>query len=99
MLLVFSFLPSKKDPVPPELVLLLQLSQDSLLQKLFPVETTSQKTSTNEIRTQMKPVVVTVVSKFKVCPIFIPFFKLSTFKAAVCFSSSTLLCTTVRARS
>nr|XP_028564399.1 unconventional myosin-XIX isoform X3 [Podarcis muralis] len=54
-----------KDPVPPELVLLLQLSQDSLLQKLFPVETTSQKTSTNEIRTQMKPVVVTVVSKFK----------------------------------
>ncbi|XP_061460786.1 unconventional myosin-XIX isoform X1 [Rhineura floridana] len=52
-----------KDPVPPELVLLLQLSQDSLLQKLFPVESTSQKT--NDVKPQTKPVVVTVVSKFK----------------------------------
>ncbi|XP_063002488.1 unconventional myosin-XIX [Elgaria multicarinata webbii] len=50
-----------KDPVPPELVLLLQQSKDPLLQKLF----TSQKTDGDDIKSQAKPTVVTVVSKFK----------------------------------
>uniref|UniRef100_A0A8D2LY89 Unconventional myosin-XIX n=1 Tax=Varanus komodoensis TaxID=61221 RepID=A0A8D2LY89_VARKO len=50
-----------KDPVPPELVLLLQLSRDPLLQELF----TSQKADEDTTKPQTKPVVVTVVSKFK----------------------------------
>ncbi|XP_077168700.1 unconventional myosin-XIX isoform X2 [Paroedura picta] len=54
-----------KDPVPTELILLLQQSQDPLLQKLFPASATSQKTNPNNVKTQTKPVVVTVVSKFK----------------------------------
>nr|XP_056721013.1 unconventional myosin-XIX [Euleptes europaea] len=54
-----------KDPVPPELVLLLQQSQDTLLQKLFPVSATSQKPNQNDVKTQTKPAIVTVVSKFK----------------------------------
>ncbi|XP_053131313.1 LOW QUALITY PROTEIN: unconventional myosin-XIX-like [Hemicordylus capensis] len=53
-----------KDPVPPELVLLLQRSQDALLQKLFPTAA-SQKTAENSCKTQTKPGRVTVVSKFK----------------------------------
>ncbi|XP_066491809.1 unconventional myosin-XIX isoform X2 [Tiliqua scincoides] len=54
-----------KDPVPPELVMMLQQSQDSMLQKLFPVSAVSQQTKKNDIKAQTKPVVVTVVSKFK----------------------------------
>lgn len=54
-----------KDPVPPELVLMLQQSRDSLLQKLFPVAVVSQQTKHNDVKVQTKPVVVTVVSKFK----------------------------------
>ncbi|XP_042298183.1 unconventional myosin-XIX isoform X2 [Sceloporus undulatus] len=51
-----------KDPVPPELVLLLQRSQDSLLRKLFPMEASRNG---DDVKSQTKPVVVTVVSKFK----------------------------------
>lgn len=61
------FLSLQKDPVPPELVLMLQQSQDFLLQKLFPVAAMNQQTKENDIKAQTKPVVVTVVSKFKVC--------------------------------
>ncbi|NWJ08875.1 MYO19 protein, partial [Crypturellus undulatus] len=50
-----------KDPVPPELVHVLQNSQDPLLQKLFPVIEKNQ----NNITTQNRAAVVTVVSKFK----------------------------------
>ncbi|XP_053131316.1 unconventional myosin-XIX-like [Hemicordylus capensis] len=53
------------DPALPELVLLLQRSQDALLQKLFPA-TASQKTAENSHKTQTKPGRVTAVSKFKV---------------------------------
>uniref|UniRef100_UPI00398E3BF7 unconventional myosin-XIX isoform X2 n=1 Tax=Pristiophorus japonicus TaxID=55135 RepID=UPI00398E3BF7 len=48
-----------KDPVPPELVQLLQKSQDALLKKLFPVEEREH----NDTKAQNKA--VTVVSKFK----------------------------------
>uniref|UniRef100_A0A6J0T1N4 Unconventional myosin-XIX isoform X1 n=1 Tax=Pogona vitticeps TaxID=103695 RepID=A0A6J0T1N4_9SAUR len=51
-----------KDPVPPELIQLLQRSQDPLLQKLFPP---SQKANNSNVKTQTKPAVATVVSKFK----------------------------------
>ncbi|KAJ7308872.1 hypothetical protein JRQ81_008146 [Phrynocephalus forsythii] len=51
-----------KDPVPPELILLLRRSQDPLLQKLFPL---SQKASNSDVKAQTKPGVITVVSKFK----------------------------------
>ncbi|XP_054857287.1 unconventional myosin-XIX isoform X2 [Eublepharis macularius] len=54
-----------KDPVPPELVLLLQQSQDPLLRKLFPVSAVSQLPDQNSVKIQTKPAVVTVVSKFK----------------------------------
>ncbi|XP_027607435.2 unconventional myosin-XIX isoform X2 [Pipra filicauda] len=50
-----------KDAVPPELVHVLQNSKDSLLQKLFPVTENNQ----NNIKTQNRAPVVTVVSKFK----------------------------------
>ncbi|NXA50871.1 MYO19 protein, partial [Nothocercus julius] len=50
-----------KDPIPPELVHVLQNSQDPLLQKLFPVTERNQ----NNITTQNRAAVVTVVSKFK----------------------------------
>ncbi|XP_072503026.1 unconventional myosin-XIX isoform X1 [Notamacropus eugenii] len=50
-----------KDPVPPELIQLLQHSQDSLLQKLFP----SQEKEPNDLLGQSRASVVTVVSKFK----------------------------------
>ncbi|NWU61643.1 MYO19 protein, partial [Pterocles burchelli] len=50
-----------KDPIPPELVYVLQNSKDSLLQKLFPVTERNQ----NNIKTQNRAAVVTVVSKFK----------------------------------
>nr|XP_025963174.1 unconventional myosin-XIX [Dromaius novaehollandiae] len=50
-----------KDPIPPELVHVLQNSQDPLLQKLFPVTERNQ----NNIKTQNRAAVVTVVSKFK----------------------------------
>ncbi|XP_027726178.1 unconventional myosin-XIX isoform X1 [Vombatus ursinus] len=50
-----------KDPVPPELTRLLQHSQDSLLQKLFP----SQEKEPNDLSGQSRAPVVTVVSKFK----------------------------------
>ncbi|NXA35365.1 MYO19 protein, partial [Eudromia elegans] len=50
-----------KDPIPPELVHVLQNSQDSLLQKLFPVTESNQ----NNITTQNRAAIVTVVSKFK----------------------------------
>ncbi|NWR84649.1 MYO19 protein, partial [Furnarius figulus] len=49
-----------KDAVPPELVHVLQNSKDPLLQKLFPV-TENQ----NNIKSQNRAPVVTVVSKFK----------------------------------
>ncbi|NWR67461.1 MYO19 protein, partial [Bucorvus abyssinicus] len=50
-----------KDPIPPELVHVLQNSKDLLLQKLFPVTERNQ----NNIKTQNRAAVVTVVSKFK----------------------------------
>ncbi|NXV40757.1 MYO19 protein, partial [Uria aalge] len=50
-----------KDPVPPELVHVLQNSKDPLIQKLFPVTERNQ----NNIKTQNRAAVVTVVSKFK----------------------------------
>ncbi|KFP58006.1 Unconventional myosin-XIX, partial [Cariama cristata] len=50
-----------KDPIPPELVHVLQNSKDALLQKLFPVTERNQ----NNIKTQNRAAVVTVVSKFK----------------------------------
>ncbi|KYO32202.1 unconventional myosin-XIX [Alligator mississippiensis] len=50
-----------KDPIPPELVQLLQTSQDSLLQTLFPRTEESQ----NHVKTQNRAAIVTVVSKFK----------------------------------
>uniref|UniRef100_A0A8C0G2G2 Unconventional myosin-XIX n=1 Tax=Bubo bubo TaxID=30461 RepID=A0A8C0G2G2_BUBBB len=50
-----------KDPIPPELVHVLQNSKDPLLQKLFPVTERNQ----NSIKTQNRAAVVTVVSKFK----------------------------------
>ncbi|NWS96890.1 MYO19 protein, partial [Mionectes macconnelli] len=50
-----------KDAVPPELLHVLQNSKDSLLQKLFPVAENNQ----NNIKTQNRAPVVTVVSKFK----------------------------------
>ncbi|XP_071673117.1 unconventional myosin-XIX isoform X3 [Patagioenas fasciata] len=50
-----------KDPIPPELVNVLQNSKDPLLQKLFPVAEGNQ----NNIKTQNRAAVVTVVSKFK----------------------------------
>ncbi|XP_064323811.1 unconventional myosin-XIX isoform X1 [Phalacrocorax carbo] len=50
-----------KDPIPPELVHVLQNSKDPLLQKLFPVTEENQ----NNIKTQNRAAVVTVVSKFK----------------------------------
>ncbi|NWI04373.1 MYO19 protein, partial [Tichodroma muraria] len=50
-----------KDAVPPELVHVLQNSQDPLLQKLFPVTEKNQ----NNTKTQNRAAVVTVVSKFK----------------------------------
>ncbi|NWX88926.1 MYO19 protein, partial [Nothoprocta pentlandii] len=50
-----------KDPVPPELIHVLQNSRDPLLQKLFPVTERNQ----NNINTQNRAAVVTVVSKFK----------------------------------
>ncbi|XP_060613017.2 unconventional myosin-XIX [Anolis sagrei] len=52
-----------KDPVPPELVLLLQQSQDPLLQQLFLPP--ASRSSEDNVKTQTKPTVVTVVSKFK----------------------------------
>ncbi|NXJ73389.1 MYO19 protein, partial [Trogon melanurus] len=50
-----------KDPIPPELIHVLQNSRDPLLQKLFPVTERNQ----NNIKTQNRAAVVTVVSKFK----------------------------------
>ncbi|NXX86861.1 MYO19 protein, partial [Urocolius indicus] len=50
-----------KDPIPPELVHVLQNSKDPLLQKLFPVTERNQ----NNIKPQNRAAVVTVVSKFK----------------------------------
>ncbi|NXN48192.1 MYO19 protein, partial [Rhinoptilus africanus] len=50
-----------KDPIPPELVHVLQNSKDPLIQKLFPVTERNQ----NNIKTQNRAAVVTVVSKFK----------------------------------
>ncbi|NXS93389.1 MYO19 protein, partial [Jacana jacana] len=50
-----------KDPIPPELVHVLQNSKDPLIQKLFPVTERNQ----NNIKTQSRAAVVTVVSKFK----------------------------------
>ncbi|NXK50710.1 MYO19 protein, partial [Chauna torquata] len=50
-----------KDPIPPELIHVLQNSKDALLQKLFPVTEGNQ----NNIKTQNRAPVVTVVSKFK----------------------------------
>ncbi|KAM6048591.1 unconventional myosin-XIX isoform 1-T1 [Theristicus caerulescens] len=50
-----------KDPIPPELVHVLQNSKDPLLQKLFPVTERNE----NNIKTQNRAAVVTVVSKFK----------------------------------
>uniref|UniRef100_A0A663MAL2 Unconventional myosin-XIX n=1 Tax=Athene cunicularia TaxID=194338 RepID=A0A663MAL2_ATHCN len=50
-----------KDPIPPELVHVLQNSKDPLLQKLFPMTERNQ----NSIKTQNRAAVVTVVSKFK----------------------------------
>jgi len=54
-----------QDPIPPELVHVLRNSKDPLLQKLFPVTERNQ----NNIKTQNRAAVVTVVSKFKVHPI------------------------------
>ncbi|NWI63916.1 MYO19 protein, partial [Todus mexicanus] len=50
-----------KDPIPPELVHVLQDSKDPLLQKLFPVTERNE----NNLKTQNRAAVVTVVSKFK----------------------------------
>ncbi|NXG43469.1 MYO19 protein, partial [Psilopogon haemacephalus] len=50
-----------KDPIPPELVHVLQNSKDPLLQKLFPVTERNQ----NNLKPQNRAAVVTVVSKFK----------------------------------
>ncbi|NXK28227.1 MYO19 protein, partial [Arenaria interpres] len=50
-----------KDPIPPELVHVLQNSKDPLIQKLFPVTERNQ----NNVKTQSRAAVVTVVSKFK----------------------------------
>ncbi|NXW64388.1 MYO19 protein, partial [Eurystomus gularis] len=50
-----------KDPIPPELVHVLQNSKDPLLQKLFPVTERDQ----NNLKAQNRAAVVTVVSKFK----------------------------------
>ncbi|XP_064022704.1 unconventional myosin-XIX isoform X2 [Pogoniulus pusillus] len=50
-----------KDPIPPELVQVLQNSKDPLLQKLFPVTERNQ----NNLKPQNRAAVVTVVSKFK----------------------------------
>uniref|UniRef100_A0A669PJ51 Unconventional myosin-XIX n=1 Tax=Phasianus colchicus TaxID=9054 RepID=A0A669PJ51_PHACC len=50
-----------KDPIPPELVHVLQNSKDDLLQKLFPIAENHQ----NNTKTQNRAAVVTVVSKFK----------------------------------
>ncbi|XP_050570669.1 unconventional myosin-XIX isoform X2 [Cygnus atratus] len=50
-----------KDPIPPELIHVLQNSKDPLLQKLFPVTERNQ----NNVKTQNRAAVVTVVSKFK----------------------------------
>ncbi|NXP07163.1 MYO19 protein, partial [Thinocorus orbignyianus] len=50
-----------KDPIPAELLHVLQNSKDSLIQKLFPVTERNQ----NNIKTQSRAAVVTVVSKFK----------------------------------
>ncbi|NXX04942.1 MYO19 protein, partial [Larus smithsonianus] len=50
-----------KDPIPPELVHVLQNSKDPLIQKLFPVTERNQ----SNIKTQNRAAVVTVVSKFK----------------------------------
>lgn len=51
-----------QDPIPPELVRVLQNSKDTLLQKLFPIAEKHQ----NNTKTQSRAAVVTVVSKFKV---------------------------------
>ncbi|XP_030328647.1 unconventional myosin-XIX isoform X3 [Strigops habroptila] len=50
-----------KDPIPPELVQVLQNTKDPLLQKLFPLTERNQ----NNIKPQNRAAVVTVVSKFK----------------------------------
>ncbi|XP_069082641.1 unconventional myosin-XIX isoform X1 [Pleurodeles waltl] len=50
-----------RDPVPAELIQLLQKSQDVLLQKLFPAEDTGQA----DTKLQTRTAVVTVVSKFR----------------------------------
>ncbi|NXL91972.1 MYO19 protein, partial [Alectura lathami] len=50
-----------KDPIPPELIHVLQNSKDILLQKLFPATERNQ----NSFKTQNRAAVVTVVSKFK----------------------------------
>uniref|UniRef100_A0A8B9TMI9 Myosin XIX n=1 Tax=Anas platyrhynchos TaxID=8839 RepID=A0A8B9TMI9_ANAPL len=50
-----------KDPIPPELIHVLQNSKDPLLQKLFPATERNQ----NNVRTQNRAAVITVVSKFK----------------------------------
>ncbi|NXY49663.1 MYO19 protein, partial [Ceuthmochares aereus] len=50
-----------KDPIPPELVHVLQNSKDPLLQKLFPLTERNQ----NNVKSQNRAAVVTVVSKFK----------------------------------
>ncbi|XP_078535922.1 unconventional myosin-XIX isoform X2 [Lissotriton helveticus] len=50
-----------RDPVPAELIQLLQKSQDALLQKLFPAEDTTPA----DTKLQSRATVVTVVSKFK----------------------------------
>ncbi|NWH60688.1 MYO19 protein, partial [Geococcyx californianus] len=50
-----------KDPIPPELVHVLQNSKDPLLQKLFPLSERNQ----NNVKSQNRAAVVTVVSKFK----------------------------------
>ncbi|XP_063152695.1 unconventional myosin-XIX isoform X2 [Candoia aspera] len=62
---VESMVEKNKDPVPPELVLLLQQSQDALIQRLFPAEATNSNPEENDTKTQAKPALVTVVSKFK----------------------------------
>uniref|UniRef100_A0A8B9UM68 Unconventional myosin-XIX n=1 Tax=Anas zonorhyncha TaxID=75864 RepID=A0A8B9UM68_9AVES len=50
-----------KDPIPPELIHVLQNSKDLLLQKLFSATERNQ----NNVRTQNRAAVITVVSKFK----------------------------------
>ncbi|KAL8199148.1 UNVERIFIED_CONTAM: hypothetical protein K2H54_035503, partial [Gekko kuhli] len=44
---------------------MVEKNKDPLLQTLFPASATSQNTNSNDVKTQTKPVVVTVVSKFK----------------------------------